>query len=113
MTSQTRGWMKNYNLHELEAVIARLSDAEYNDQGHYPFQNWQLLRRFLYNHAGFERDESVDPTGRSLLTADSITISRVSSTWKSVMCRRYTVPPPRHLYPRRRGTGEAGGGHTR
>jgi hypothetical protein len=75
MTPQTRGWVKNCTLHELEAVIARLSDAECNDQGHYPFQNWQLLRRFLYNHAGFERDESVDPTGRSLLTADpNITI---------------------------------------
>ena len=75
MTPQTRGWMKNCTLHELEAVIARLSDVECNDQGHYPFQNWQLLRRFLYNHASFERDESVDPTGRSLLTADpNITI---------------------------------------
>ncbi len=75
MTSQTRGWMKNCTLHELETVIARLSDAECNDQGHYPFQNWQLLRRYLYNHAGFKRDESVDPTGRSLLTADpNITI---------------------------------------
>ncbi|KAF7504244.1 hypothetical protein GJ744_002566 [Endocarpon pusillum] len=75
MTSQTKGWMKNCTLHELEAVIARLSDAECNDQGHYPFQNWQLLRRYLYNHAGFKRDESVDPTGRSLLTSDpNITI---------------------------------------
>jgi hypothetical protein len=67
--------MKNCTLHELEVVIAQLSDAEYNDQRHYPFQNWQLLRRFLYNHAGFEWDESVDPTGRSLLTAEpNITI---------------------------------------
>jgi hypothetical protein len=70
ITSQTRDWMKNCTLHELNAVIARLSDAECNDQGHYPFQNWQFLRRILYNHAGFERDESVDPTGCSLLTAD-------------------------------------------
>jgi hypothetical protein len=70
MTPQTRGRMKNCTLHELETVVAQLSDAERSDQGHYPFHSWQLLRRFLYNHVGFERDESVDPTGLSLLTAD-------------------------------------------
>jgi hypothetical protein len=62
--------MKDCTLHELETVVARLAHVERSDQGHYPFHNWQLLRRFLYNHAGFERDESVDPTGLSLLTAD-------------------------------------------
>jgi hypothetical protein len=79
--------MKNCTLHELEAVIARLSDAECNDQGHYPFQNWQLLRRFLYNHAGFERDESIDPTGRSLLTADpnAYYLAPDRSGWTTVM----------------------------
>jgi hypothetical protein len=69
MTPQTRGWMEDLYPTQLEAVIARLSDAECNDEGHYSFQNRQLLRRFLYNHAGFERDECVDPTRRSLLTA--------------------------------------------
>jgi hypothetical protein len=62
--------MKDCTLHELETVVARLAHVERSDQGHYPFHNWHLLRRFLYNHAGFERDESVDPTGLSLLTAD-------------------------------------------
>lgn len=62
--------MKDCTLHELETVVARLAHVERSNQGHYPFHNWQLLRRFLYNHAGFERDESVDPTGLSLLTAD-------------------------------------------
>jgi hypothetical protein len=63
---QTRGWMKDCTLHELETVVARLAHVERSDQGHYPFHNWQLLRRLLYNHAGFERDESVDPTGQAL-----------------------------------------------
>jgi hypothetical protein len=62
--------MKNCTLHELETRVARLVHTERSDQGHNSFPNRQLLRRFLYNHTGFEQDESVDTSGLSLLIAN-------------------------------------------
>jgi hypothetical protein len=99
MTTWTRGWMKNCTLPELETVVAQLAHVERSDQGHYPFHNWQLLRRFLYNHAGFERDESVDLTGLSLLTADpTITLpyntSRGFDMEERDVSAMYRDPPP-------------------
>jgi hypothetical protein len=70
MDPQTRDYIKNCNLHELDMVISRLVHTEHSDQGHYPFHNWQFLRRLRYNHTDFERDESVDSMGVSLFTAD-------------------------------------------
>jgi hypothetical protein len=102
-------------------VVARLVHTKCSDQGHYPFYNWQLLRRFRYNNAGFERDESVDPTRLSLLTADpTITllydILRGFDMEERDLSALYCTPAQgrvhqRHSHPRRRGTGEAGG-HT-
>jgi hypothetical protein len=70
LSQQTKDWIKDCTLNELEIIITRLSDAEENEEGHYPFHSWQFLRRCLYNHRGFEREEDVDPTQLSLLTAD-------------------------------------------
>ena len=72
MKPQIRDYIKNCALHELDTVIVRLVYTERKDEGHYPFHNWQFLRRLRYNHADFEWDESVDLTWLFLLTTDPI-----------------------------------------
>jgi hypothetical protein len=90
--------MKNCALHELETVVARLVRAERSDQGHYSFPNRQLLWRFLYNHAGFEWDESVDPSGLSLLIANP-TITLRYKTSRAFDMEERDVPPLYHDPP--------------